>query len=765
MSEQKNYRVMWLLNHGTARQFEVPMLKSLGVREIFLPKIIPADYNFRSASIDFSEDENLTIPREHLAILNGVDWYGEVAPDIWELANRYFDIVFFILHRFEAFSNVTRNFKGAAIWRVYGVDASMSYSTILDMTRNAGAWSDLRRMGNRFWFGEAYSHLNLIERSPLKERAALLPVGLSEDRIRSTWTGTRKKLFFLCSELGFNPYYKKVYEEFRKSFSEFDFVVGGAQPIPVRDERVLGYVPAEEHTRNMQELRVMFYHSTEPNHVHYHPFEAIRVGMPLVFMAGGLLDRLGGVGLPGRCESIDEARSKIRRILDDDWKLIDQIRSTQPRLLEPMRPEVCRPMWERNFRTILSELELSRRSEPNPVARKKKRIAILPTIACRGRALRAAKLIAIALRNASRSAGEDVDIVFGHIDDPKSHDVRDFEDLPAEIARRAFSWTTLDGPSARRAMAYAGFEHWQPGSEAYTVPDDCIGHFSDCDLWLIVSDRLPLPLLPVRPYVLLAHDYLQRYLRRDSGLPEYSFLSAARLAQRVLVTTRFTENDALQYAGVAPEKVLRLPFLVPRFVPIARNASQTTQPYFVWLANAGSHGDYTDAFSALRIYWEEMGGSLDCHVTGANSSQLLDESLPYLKLLGSSKADIELNRARIGLRGELPDTLYRREVGNAVFLWHTPELEDDVFGVIEAAYLGVPSLSSDYPAMREIDDQFGLNLAWMHHDGPRRMASALRSMEDDANRRRTLLPTGEALRNQDTEALERQYWKAVRECL
>src|ERR1700750_1233768 len=103
MSEQENYRVMWLLNHATARKFEVPMLKSIGIREIFLPKIIPADHNFRSGSVDFSEDKNLTIPPDHLAILNSVDWYGEPSPEAWDIANRYFDVAFFIVHRLEAF--------------------------------------------------------------------------------------------------------------------------------------------------------------------------------------------------------------------------------------------------------------------------------------------------------------------------------------------------------------------------------------------------------------------------------------------------------------------------------------------------------------------------------------------------------------------------------------------------------------------------------------------------------------------------------------
>ena len=57
----------------------------------------------------------------------------------------------------------------------------------------------------------------------------------------------------------------------------------------------------------------MYYHSTEPDHIHYHPFEAVRAGMPLVFMAGGMLDRLGGIDLPGRSKPPKEARQKIER--------------------------------------------------------------------------------------------------------------------------------------------------------------------------------------------------------------------------------------------------------------------------------------------------------------------------------------------------------------------------------------------------------------------------------------------------------------------
>ncbi|MGA2212504.1 MAG: glycosytransferase, partial [Bryobacteraceae bacterium] len=91
-------RVMWLLNHTAARKLEIGMLKKIGVREIFLPKSFPQEVSFRSASVDYSEDANLSIPPDDLAILNAADWYGGSSRETWEVASKHFGILFFIVH-------------------------------------------------------------------------------------------------------------------------------------------------------------------------------------------------------------------------------------------------------------------------------------------------------------------------------------------------------------------------------------------------------------------------------------------------------------------------------------------------------------------------------------------------------------------------------------------------------------------------------------------------------------------------------------------
>ena len=67
-------------------------------------------------------------------------------------------------------------------------------------------------------------------------------------------------------------------------------------------------------------------------------------------------------------------------------------------------------------------------------------------------------------------------------------------------------------------------------------------------------------------------------------------------------------------------------------------------------------------------------------------------------------------RSRLRFLGAVPDTDYARVLRSARFLAHNVIADNGTFSVLEAALLGCPSVSSDYPQIREIDDAFGLGL-------------------------------------------------------
>lgn len=758
-------RVMWLLNHSSARKFELTMLKRLGVNQIFLPKSYPADPSFRSASVDLSEDKCLDIPDVDLQVLNAADWYRGASLDAWHIANKHFDLIFLILHYPEVLMNAARYFSGAVLWRAYGLHKPLSYGHVVSYFNQ---FKSIEKIGSRFYFAEAYPHLSNLEPEYLKERRIYLPLGLESPALLNNWEGRDRQIYFVCPDIGFNPYYQRVYNEFRKCFANSNYVIAGAQPIHVNDPKVLGYVTNEQHAYNMAQSRVMFYHAQEPNHIHYHPFEAIRAGMPLVFMAGGMLDSMGGASLPGRCKTIAEARRKIERILADDWSFIERIRSSQTVLLDPMKPENCEPAWREGFARIELELDSWRAEQAaRPRVKTHKRVAVILPLSYRGGSLRGAVQLAKALYTGSRKWGEDADVVFIHLDDPNCYPDEEFADFPDSIARRPFSWKTLPAAEARRAMRYAGFQGWEPSSDNYIVPDDGVRQLVDCDLWLIVSDRLSYPVLPLKPIVLMVYDYLQRYEDLLSHGADIPFLYAARTAEKVLVTTEFTRQDALQYAGVEARKVSKVPMLAPEF-SIQRSAvraKQSNRPYFIWTTNAAPHKNHRHAAEALKIYYEELNGQWDCRVTGVNTKEMLSSKLPHLRCMAELFERSKSLRKRVKWMGELPDTQYRRLLAQASFLWHAGRIDNGTFSVIEAACVGVPSLSSDYPAMREIDIQFSLNLVWMNHDSPRNMAEQLKRMELEAMDRRDSLPTEAQLHAKRLERNAGAYWQEIRECL
>lgn len=758
-------RVMWLLNHGTARKFDLIMLRKIGIEEIYTPKSFPQQINFRSASTDWETDRNLSIPKDELDILNNADWYREPGKEAWEIANRYFKVIFFIVHHTDMVRSAAKNFKGALIWRSFGLDRTINYTKILQFEPRKRNEERLIQCGARFWMGNAYQNLPDVEGPFLKSRNLFLPIGMHDCSIHDKWSGAKKEILFVCPDLGFNEFYKNIYNDFRENFSEFNYSIGGAQPINIFDPHVLGYVPLEEHENNMREFRVMFYHSTEPYHIHYHPFEAIRAGMPLVFMAGGLLDQMGGCSQPGRCSSISEAKQKIRRILNDDWNLIKKIKESQIRLLESMRPENCLDAWRIGFDKVLSCLGDAQATPAIIATRKKKRIAVIVPVGYRGGSLRGAKLLAQALWTGSRQWKEDADIVFGHLDDSSIYSDEEFDDLHPEISRRAFFWRDMDIAAGRRAMAYAGHD-CNAATSTTIVPDDGMQQFMDCDLWVFISDRLSLPLLPLRPYVCMIYDYLQRYQKFLPHGEDQVFLNAARMADRVLVTTKFTERDAYQYAGVDPEKIRRVPMLAPNFGEELSLGAQSSRPgYFLWTTNAAPHKNHVNAIAALKDYYEIYDGQLECRVTGVDTKKLLKRGLDYLRPANELVQNSRLLRKRVSWLGELANRNYARELAGAAFLWHPALIDNGTFSVIEAARMNVPSLSSDYPAMREIDEQFKLNLSWMDPRKPKYMAKGLKAMEENYCLLRSSLPSREELTSQDVENLASEYWKVLRECL
>jgi len=344
-------RVAWLLNHSTLHDFEVPLIRSLGL-EIYTSKLLPRSNELLSASTDYSDDFYSTLPESVLTCLNGHNFYEDsFTPEVANYLNTYCDTV--IAAAFpKLLTELVRHYKGRILIRVFGREAPYNYSEYFKTLDGGGLWSCLAGISHRFWLAASFATIPEIEDSLLKTRSVILPLGIPNAYIpdKFSWQGADKKVLFVCPRIASHAfYYGKIYEEFKANLGNFPYLIAGYQPIKVDDPNVIGFASDEVYRALFKDLALMFYHSREPRHLHYHPLEAIASGMPVIYMRGGLMEMFGGQEQPGACNNYHESHEKIQRILDGDTEFIKAIQKSQLEIIKPFKWEYCRNEWQKIF--------------------------------------------------------------------------------------------------------------------------------------------------------------------------------------------------------------------------------------------------------------------------------------------------------------------------------------------------------------------------------------------------------------------------------
>ena len=358
--EKRNKRILWLLNHTTLRECEVPLLIDLGF-EVFTPKKFKRDIVNRSGSIEMAYDSSLTIPVKLLKQMNNVDfyvdnWNGYLKHEI----NKYFDIVIcgFFPHLVD---EVMEHFRGKVFLRGFGMASGFSYCEWFNLYSNEKTINRVQK-GNNVWFAQSYERIADFEHQWLREISLTLSLGLPKSmyNARDSWVGNENRILFVCPNINDVDYYKRIYLEFKENFGDIAHLIVGYQAVPVNDPNVAGFLSQEKYEKMMQSCKLMFYSSREHAHLHYHPLEAVLHGMPLIFMSGGLLDFFAGEKIPGCCETIEEAQEKISRILNNDQKYIEAVIESQKVLLNAFDPGYIKKEWENKFIPIVENSQVKK---------------------------------------------------------------------------------------------------------------------------------------------------------------------------------------------------------------------------------------------------------------------------------------------------------------------------------------------------------------------------------------------------------------------
>jgi glycosyltransferase involved in cell wall biosynthesis len=263
-----------------------------------------------------------------------------------------------------------------------------------------------------------------------------------------------------------------------------------------------------------------------------------------------------------------------------------------------------------------------------------------------------------------------------------------------------------------------------------------------------------------KPYAVYIADIIQRHVpeiydtaagyRGSSWFADRNQRATLKNASAVFVTTPGTMMDTLVYGGVERAKIIKFPlFYVPinqnirdrlykcdhvaTTVDLLKNVSidHSHANYFLWVTNATPHKNHLCALEMLKQYYS-LGGTLKCYVCGPMTYLLTpgESDLPYLQSIYHKLTTMNGYEDNLCILSYADEITYFSLLKHSKFLWHNVLYDNGTFTIIEAASLGVPVLTSDYPQIRYIVEQFDIPCSYFNARSVKDGAEKLLQMEN-----------------------------------
>lgn len=300
---------------------------------------------------------------------------------------------------------------------------------------------------------------------------------------------------------------------------------------------------------------------------------------------------------------------------------------------------------------------------------------------------------------------------------------------------------------------------------AKTLPYGDTGTIGEVDAYVLLSALYFEGVFVSRkPYSVYIADLIQRYVPEiysDAGAnyqaPPWKMdrhqRAAIKEAACVFSTTEQTLKDTLHYAGADPDKTMLFPMFAMDIADrqdtergpgkparqsyelmdlISNKAFKVDRRgYFLWVTNASAHKNHVAAFRALRHYYESLGGQLKCLICGPVTDMLIPGQLesPYHAKVYKELRQWTSYNDNVKVLGYLSDHTYLSLLKDAQFLWHNVIYDNGTFSIIEASSVGTPVLSSAYPQIEFIDQQFKVGSSFFDARDPIEAATKIRAME------------------------------------
>ena len=199
------------------------------------------------------------------------------------------------------------------------------------------------------------------------------------------------------------------------------------------------------------------------------------------------------------------------------------------------------------------------------------------------------------------------------------------------------------------------------------------------------------------------------------------------------------------------------------------NDLKTKESFFIWPTNDAIHKNHLNAIDGL-IHYYNRGGNFKVVMTGFGIEKFditenLDEKqlLPHVVAFRKKVKNSKILKERLIICPNLTKNEYYALIKKSRFLWHPTLTDNGTFTVVEAAVLGVPGLSSDYPQIRYLDRYFGLNLTFFDQNFPESIAEALIRMESEHLAKKTQLPDPEKISQFNWKNIAENYYNIIKD--
>ncbi|WP_353216113.1 hypothetical protein [Sandarakinorhabdus sp.] len=242
------------------------------------------------------------------------------------------------------------------------------------------------------------------------------------------------------------------------------------------------------------------------------------------------------------------------------------------------------------------------------------------------------------------------------------------------------------------------------------LPRDWGSNFTDCDAWLVMADPGLGAVYPIRPTAYFCSELAARRhphaFCADMQSPFWTRLLAAfqiwRQAGVVVTTDPITAQDVLDFAGVAPDRMLHLPHSFDCAASDGIRPLASPQRRLIIRMEPDSLHDIASALRGLRLYRQD-GGTLDPMIACEAQPEAFrrQSNVMAIAVLPAAVRDLLEDLAQDGgiERLTTPDR-WARLLGRAAAVW-SPRLSGQGSQLAWPLRFGLPLLCADHPAARE----------------------------------------------------------------